>query len=202
MKSKKVMMNDMLLVLIIAGSTFLLATNAASWAQATAPAAKAPTSTPATKSATPTGASKPSAVSQVPVPTKKASAVGAPTRYTPNPLSKRAQLHYDLIWGVDSLKVKYAESGEMIRFSYRVLDSEKAQPLNDKKNEPSLIDPKAGVRLVVPSLEKVGKLRQSSTPEAGKMYWMAFSNKGRLVKPGDRVNVVIGKFQANGLVVE
>ena len=90
----------------------------------------------------------------------------------------------------------------MIRFSYRVLDPAKARPLNDQHNEPSLIDPKAGVKLVVPSLEKVGKLRQSSSPEAGKMYWMAFSNKGRLVKPGDRVNVVIGKFQANGLIVE
>jgi hypothetical protein len=65
-----------------------------------------------------------------------------------------------------------------------------------------LIDPKAGVKLVVPSMEKIGKLRQSSMPEAGKMYWMAFSNKGRRVRPGDRVNIVIGKFEANGLVVE
>lgn len=116
--------------------------------------------------------------------------------------SRSADMYYGAIWGVDSLRVKYAESGEMIRFSYRVLDAEKAKTLNDKKNEPSLIDPKAGVKLVVPSMEKVGKLRQTSTPQAGKMYWMAFSNKGRLVKPGDHVNVVIGNFQANGLIVE
>lgn len=90
----------------------------------------------------------------------------------------------------------------MIRFSYYVLDADKAKPLNDKKSEPSLIDPAAGVKLVVPSLEKVGQLRQSSTPEAGKAYWMAFSNKGRLVKRGDRVNVVIGQFRAEGLVVD
>jgi hypothetical protein len=74
--------------------------------------------------------------------------------------------------------------------------------LNDKKLEPSLIDPKAGVKLVVPSLEKVGQLRQSSTPQAGRSYWMAFSNKGRLVKRGDRVDVVIGQFRAQGLVVD
>jgi hypothetical protein len=90
----------------------------------------------------------------------------------------------------------------MIRFSYRVLDPAKAKSLNDEKNTPSLIDPKAGVQLVIPSLEKVGKLRQVSAPEAGKMYWMAFSNKGRLVKPGDRINIMIGNFRANGLVVE
>ena len=130
------------------------------------------------------------------------SAMGAPTRYSPKPISRRAELHYDLIWGVSDLTVKAAESNEMIRFSYRVLDPAKAKTLNDEKNAPSLIDPKAGVQLVIPSLEKVGKLRQVSAPEAGKMYWMAFSNKGRLVKPGDRINIVIGNFHADGLVVE
>ena len=102
------------------------------------------------------------------------------------------------------LSVKWTESGEIIRFAYRVLDGDKAQALNDKKSEPSLIDPQAGVKLVVPSLEQVGLLRQTPTgkPEPGKSYWMAFSNKGRHVKRGDRVDVVIGKFRAQGLVVE
>jgi hypothetical protein len=31
---------------------------------------------------------------------------------------------------------------------------------------------------------------------------VAFSNKGQLVKRGDRVNVVIGAFRAEGLVVD
>ena len=113
-----------------------------------------------------------------------------------------AQMYYQGVWGVDSLTVKYTESGEMIRFSYRVVDPEKAATLNDKKAEPSLIDPQAGVKLVVPQMEKIGKLRQSSTPIAGKQYWMAFSNSGRRVRPGDRVDIVIGSFHANGLVVE
>ena len=103
---------------------------------------------------------------------------------------------------MDSLKVKTAESGELIRFSWRVLDPNKAAALNNKKTEPSLVDPQAGVQLVVPSLEKIGQLRQSSTPVAGKSYWMAFSNPGRTVKRGDRVDVVIGQFRAEGLVVE
>jgi hypothetical protein len=114
----------------------------------------------------------------------------------------QALRHYEGVWGVDSLTVKYTESGEMIRFSYRVVDPEKAAVLNDKKSEPSLIDPQAGVKLVIPEMEKVGKLRQSSTPIAGKSYWMAFSNAGRRVRPGDRVIVEIGNFRADGLVVE
>jgi hypothetical protein len=125
-----------------------------------------------------------------------------PSRYRTNQMAKKAQQYYALIWGVDSLAVKSVESGEIIKFTYRVVDANKAKALNDKKNEPSLIDPRAGVKLVVPSLEKVGQLRQSSTPEAGKVYWMAFSNKGRYVKPGHHVNVVIGQFRADGLVVQ
>ncbi len=126
----------------------------------------------------------------------------ASTRYRPDRFAGRAGTYYKLIWGVDSLSVKTAESGEIVRFSYRVLDADKAKGLNDKKFEPSLIDPQAGVKLVVPSLEQVGQLRQSAPPEAGKIYWMAFSNRGRRVKRGDRINVVIGQFHADGLVVE
>jgi hypothetical protein len=124
------------------------------------------------------------------------------SRYRPDRFAGRAGEYYRMIWGVDSLGVKWTESGEMIRFSYRALDPDKAKALNDKKSEPALVDPSAGVSLVVPSMEQVGALRQSADPEAGKSYWMAFSNKGRLVKRGDRVNVVIGQFHADGLVVD
>jgi hypothetical protein len=144
----------------------------------------------------------PAAGAQSAVPPKKPAMAADPTRYQPARFSKRAELHYGLVWGVDSLAVKWTESGEVIRFTYRVLDAAKAKPLNDKKSEPALIDPKAGVKLSVPALEKVGQLRQTGTPEAGTSYWMAFSNRGRLVKRGDHVNVVIGQFRADGLVVD
>lgn len=121
--------------------------------------------------------------------------------YKPDPFAGRAGTYYRLVWGVDSLSVKWAESGEVVRFTYRVLDASKAKVLNDKKLEPMLVDPQAGVSLVIPSMENVGQLRESSPPEDGKSYWMVFSNKGRRVKRGDHVNVVIGAFHANGLVI-
>jgi hypothetical protein len=127
---------------------------------------------------------------------------GTATRYQPDRFAGRAASYYRLVWGVDSLAVKWVESGEVIRFTYRVLDPNKAKALNDKKNAPALIDPRAGASLVVPQMEKIGQLRQSATPEAGKSYWMAFSNKGRLVKHGDHVIVQIGQFRADGLVVD
>jgi hypothetical protein len=126
----------------------------------------------------------------------------AHTRHRPERFAGRAGSYYRLVWGVDDLVVKWGESGEVVRFSYRVLDANKARVLNEKTNEPSLIDPEAGVKLVVPSMENVGQLRQSAAPENGKSYWMVFSNKGRLVKRGHHVNVVIGAFHADGLVVD
>lgn len=133
---------------------------------------------------------------------KAAAPAAAPYHYKPDRFAGRAGSYYKLVWGVDTLAVRWAESGEVIRFNYRVLDAEKAKMLSDEKAEPALNDPRAGVSLVVPTLEKVGKLRQSGSPEEGKSYWMAFSNKGRLVKRGDRVNIVIGQFHADGLMVD
>jgi hypothetical protein len=36
---------------------------------------------------------------------------------------------------------KAVESGELIKFSCRVLDADKARPQNDKTNEPVMFDP-------------------------------------------------------------
>jgi hypothetical protein len=132
----------------------------------------------------------------------KPAPAGPPSRYLPDRFAGSAGRYYRVVWGVDSLSVKTVESGEVIRFAWRVLDADKASILNDKRAEPALNDPKAGVSLVVPTMEQIGQLRQTSTPEMGKSYWMAFSNKGRIVKRGDRVNVVIGQFHADGLVVD
>jgi hypothetical protein len=147
---------------------------------------------------------------QAPQPTPPPAQAPAPAKPAPaavrtnlaRHVPMQAQLYYQGVWGVDSLTAKYTESGEIIRFSYRIVDPAKAAALNEKSAEPSLIDPQAGVKLVVPQMEKVGKLRQTSTPIAGKVYWMAFSNSGRRVRPGDRVIVEIGHFRADWLVVE
>ena len=170
------------------------------------PAARAQTDSPPAAGSRPTEAVP--AVKPTPAakPAKSAPSLakpaGAPSRYLPNRFAAKAGRYYKLVWGIDALSVKWAESGEMIRFSWRVVDPERAAVLNDKKIEPSLIDPKAGVSLVVPVLDKIGQMRQSAPPEAGQSYWMAFSNKGRVVKRGDRVDVVIGPFRAENLAVD
>jgi hypothetical protein len=116
--------------------------------------------------------------------------------------SPRAGNYYTAAWGVQDLNVRYTASGNLIRFSYRVADPALAKVLADKGATPYLLGQRSRALLQVPVMEKVGPLRQSSDPLAGKEYWMVFSNKGNLVRPGDRVNVMIGAFHADGLLVE
>jgi hypothetical protein len=133
----------------------------------------------------------------------KPAAASTPYRNQPNRIAIREAAYYESVWGIADPNIKAVESGVILRFSYRVLDPAKARLLEDKKLNPVLESPEKGVRLVVPTMEKVGQLRQApQNIESGESYWMAFSNSGRLLKPGDRVDIVIGNFHARGLLVE
>ena len=116
--------------------------------------------------------------------------------------SSKAQNFYVSRWGIEDLRVRSTNSGNLIRFSYRVVNADLAQALNDKHNTPAMLGHRVRVVLQVPVMEKVGPLRQAMPPEPGKEYWMVFSNKGNYVKSGDRVDVLIGSFHADGLMVE
>jgi hypothetical protein len=154
----------------------------AAWAQP-APGAPGPMGTAAGKAAAPKAPRTPLSLRQVKLPEKARNA-------------------YLAAWGVDRLKVASTSSGNLIRFSYRVADPERAKVLADRKATPYLLGQRSRALLRVPVMDKVGQLRQAATPRAGQDYWMVFSNKGNLVKPGERVNLMIGAFHVEGLVVE
>ena len=124
---------------------------------------------------------------------------GSPYRPGSVPTSEK---YYQSVWGVDNLLVRQTASGNLIRFSYRVTDSARAKALNDKKATPYLFGQRSRALLQIPVMNKVGPLRQSQPPKEGKEYWMTFSNKGNFVKVGDRVDVIIGAFRVDGLMVE
>jgi len=83
-----------------------------------------------------------------------------------------------------------------------VLDPEKAKPLFDRATKPVLTHVESGATLIVPIPPTTGALRNSNPPLADHTYWMFFANPGKLVKPGEHVNIEIGKFRAEGLVVQ
>jgi hypothetical protein len=125
-------------------------------------------------------------------PTPDAEAV-APEPLDPETLEQR--------WGIQLLPLRRAAAGHMLDFRYRVTDQEKAAPLFVRQTKPHLIHRASGRVLAVPETAKLGPLRNSDIPQAGRIYWMFFGNPGGLVKVGDRVTVVIGEFRAD-LTVE
>ena len=116
--------------------------------------------------------------------------------------SEKSRDYYRATWGVDKLRVVYTMSGNLIRFSFRVVEPKLAHALGDHELTPQLYSPKAHAYLQVPTMAQVGPLRQLHTDKADEEFWLLFSNKGNLVRKGDRVDVIIGKFHADGLVVE
>jgi hypothetical protein len=106
------------------------------------------------------------------------------------------------LWGIDEIHVRSAASGSLVRLSYRVLNADKAKILNSKEATPYLVDEQHGLALQVPVMEQVGQLRQVAAPENGREYWMAFSNKGKYLKPGNHVTLLVGNLRISGLVVE
>jgi hypothetical protein len=124
------------------------------------------------------------------------------SRYAAGAMPASARNYYTASWGVDELGTQLAESGQLVRFSYRIVNAALAKPLLDKVSSPSLLDERRHAVLSVPQMEKVGPLRQSGPATAGKTYWVLFSNRGGIVQPGDRVSVVIGSVRIDGLIIE
>jgi hypothetical protein len=105
-------------------------------------------------------------------------------------------------WGIEVTSIRLSTHDHMIDYRYRVLDAKKATDLFKRQIKPHLIHQETGKVLAVPETAKLGPLRNSNTPQEGRIYWMFFGNAGKLVKAGDKVTVVIGDFRVEDLVVE
>jgi hypothetical protein len=107
-------------------------------------------------------------------------------------------------WGVKFESLRISANGNLLDFRYRILDPEKASYLVDRRNKAYMIDQSSGKVLSVPTTAKVGPLRQTvryGLPKKDKIYFILFGNHG-LIKPGDKVSVVIGDFKLENLTVE
>ncbi|WP_233867543.1 hypothetical protein [Paraburkholderia adhaesiva] len=134
--------------------------------------------------------------------TEQQAATASKSPYVPVMMPLQARELYGASRGVDSLSVRRTASGNLLRFSFRVTDPNVAKVIGDKSATPYLFGHMSHAVLEVPVMENIGQLRQAGTLEVGREYWMVFSNKGNLVKAGERVDVFIGSFHVDGLVVE
>ena len=149
-------------------------------------------------------AATPASTATQPVSGKSTAATGAAhkSRFPLGGMPESARNYYAQVYGVDRLAAQLTESDQLVRFTYRVIDASKAQALQDRAATPNMYDEAMHAVLIVPTMEKVGPLRQSMTAENGKSYWMTFSNRGGLVKAGHKVSVVIGSVRIDGLTVQ
>lgn len=106
-------------------------------------------------------------------------------------------------YGVSILGVRMTAAGHMLDFRYRVLDTAKAGRLVRPKMGLALIDQATKVEMAVPTMEKVGSLKQTRShlfPD--RTYSVLFSNRGSIVRVGSKVSIHFGDLILDDLIVE
>lgn len=106
-------------------------------------------------------------------------------------------------WGIEIASLRMSAGGQLLDFRYKVVDPDKAAPLAKAEWKPYLLDQTTGKRLKVPSMPKLGSLRQTAvklTP--GLIYYIIFSNRMQEVKSGSKVTIVVGDCRIENLTVQ
>ena len=105
--------------------------------------------------------------------------------------------------GIEVVRIKPAANGMMLDLRYRVIDLEEARKLIKQSTPITLIEQASGTILPIPNMAKVGKLRNiPNSDDTKKLYWIFFNNPGGMVKPGNKVTLVIGDVKIKDITVE
>ena len=105
--------------------------------------------------------------------------------------------------GIKPVAIRLTAGGRMIDFRYTVVDPAKSAPVFDRKTKTYLIDLASGGEFPMPEDTKLGPLRSSGrNPQAGREYFIFFSNPANILQRGSRVAVVIGDYRIENLTVE
>jgi hypothetical protein len=106
-------------------------------------------------------------------------------------------------WGIEVEALRLSAADRMLDFRYRVKDPQKAHELLKNDQKPWLVDKATGLKLLMPASTKIGPLRQATLkPQAGKVYFVMFTNPGGVVKRGGKVDIYIGDFVARDIIVQ
>jgi hypothetical protein len=105
--------------------------------------------------------------------------------------------------GIKIERIHPSAGGLMLDMRYRVVDTNKARLALNRQAQIYLIDQTSGMKLPVPNMAKVGKLRQlPEATESDRVFWMFFSNPGAMIKPGAKVTLVIDEIRIEDIVVQ
>lgn len=101
-------------------------------------------------------------------------------------------------WGIVISSVRLTAGGTSLDVRYKILDDQKASGMHKLQGQTYLLDQSTGRNLT--SRAQVQPLVTQEMNE-GKTYFMMFPNRGRSVRSGDVVTLVIGGTRAENLVV-
>jgi len=103
-------------------------------------------------------------------------------------------------WGIKPVHLRVTADGYMVEFRYKILDTEKALILSDRKDFPYLKSMKSRARLTVPFFPTTGFQKSSRRfVKKGKNYTAMFSNENKHMLPGDKARIEI-KNQASQIL--
>lgn len=104
-------------------------------------------------------------------------------------------------YGIQVESIRLTGADHFVDFRFRVIDSQKAGSLLDRKDSAYLLHEPSGKAFSVP-VTKVGPLRASAVdPKAGRTYVILFANSNKIIQSGDPVTVAIGDYRSSGLFI-
>ncbi len=105
--------------------------------------------------------------------------------------------------GIEPVALRLTANETMLDLRYKVTDAERAASLLDRKKDVYLLHEASGKVFPVPVMAKLGPMRQiTQSPKPGKVYFVLFSNTGKLIQSGDLATLVLGDFRLEHLLVE
>jgi hypothetical protein len=101
--------------------------------------------------------------------------------------------------GIEVSSVRLTAGGRALDLRYKIVDPEKAARLADPQSIAYLVEPASAVRLGMPNTPQ---RRTAEKLASGKTHFMLFANTGQVVKPGGKVDLMVGSYMAQNLAVE
>lgn len=108
----------------------------------------------------------------------------------------------DKEWGVRVVRLTLIAAGGLVDLRYEVTDPGKASGVMDPEQPAYLLDEASGKAVTTARFPKLGNLRpHAGGLEAGRVYFMGFSNPQGMFEPGDRVTLAVGDRRLEHLTV-
>lgn len=106
-------------------------------------------------------------------------------------------------WGVRITRLTLIAASGLVDLRYQVTDPEKASKVLDPEQSVYLLDEGNGKSVTTAQFPKLGNLRsQDGEPEAGREYFMGFSNPDGMFEAGDHVTLAVGSHRLEHVPVQ